>query len=191
MSIQLTESGISPGHQRGAALAVSLLLLLVLTILSIAALNSTGLQERMAFNLRESNMAFQAAEAALLDGETWLGSPVLAIRPIPQTCTSNCAAGIPVWAVPEVDWAAQTDAWWTSNGRQYNFNYTTGTDGPDLPQIAAASQPRYIIQEAGSRPDSLVAGAADATYFYTVTARGVGRIGAQDVILQTMYSRRF
>jgi type IV pilus assembly protein PilX len=55
----------SPKRQSGVVLAVSLILLLLLTILAIAASSSSSLQERMASNAQESNVAFQASETAL------------------------------------------------------------------------------------------------------------------------------
>jgi len=48
--------------QRGATLLISLVLLLVLTILALVAARSASLQQRMASNLQQQNMAFQAAE---------------------------------------------------------------------------------------------------------------------------------
>lgn len=55
------------GHsqQRGAVLLVSLIMLLLLTIIGTAAMRDTNLQERMAGNMRDHHLAFQAAEAAL------------------------------------------------------------------------------------------------------------------------------
>ncbi|MCH2342147.1 PilX N-terminal domain-containing pilus assembly protein [Pseudomonas sp. NPDC047963] len=55
----------TPRHQSGVVLVVSLILLLLLTILAITASTSSSLQERMAGNAQESNVAFQAAESAL------------------------------------------------------------------------------------------------------------------------------
>lgn len=51
--------------QQGAVLLVALIMLLLLTILGAAAMRDTNLQERMAGNMRDHNLAFQAAEAAL------------------------------------------------------------------------------------------------------------------------------
>jgi len=51
-----------PQKQRGATLLISLVLLLVLTILALAAARSAGLQQRMASNLQQQDMAFQIAE---------------------------------------------------------------------------------------------------------------------------------
>lgn len=55
------------GHsqQQGAVLLVALIMLLLLTIIGAAAMRDTNLQERMAGNMRDHNLAFQAAEAAL------------------------------------------------------------------------------------------------------------------------------
>lgn len=59
-------------RQRGSALAISLIFLLLMTLLGVSAMQGSNMQERMAGNLRDRNMAFQAAEAALRAGEGWL-----------------------------------------------------------------------------------------------------------------------
>jgi len=54
--------------QYGFVLIVALVLLLVLTVLGLAAAQSTSLEERMAGNARNHDLAFQAAEAGLSAG---------------------------------------------------------------------------------------------------------------------------
>jgi len=56
-------------HQSGVVLPVSMIMLLLLTLISVTASQVTGLEEKMAGNSRDSNLAFQAAEAALRGGE--------------------------------------------------------------------------------------------------------------------------
>ena len=51
--------------QSGAALFVSLILLMALTIIGLSAANRSNLQERMASNLHIQNVAFNAAESAV------------------------------------------------------------------------------------------------------------------------------
>jgi len=51
--------------QRGATLLISLILLLVLTILALVAGRSATLQQRMASNLQQQNLAFQSAESGI------------------------------------------------------------------------------------------------------------------------------
>lgn len=55
--------------QRGAVLIVALIMLLLLTIIGLSGMRGTTLQENMTSNMREGNLSFQAAEAALRRGE--------------------------------------------------------------------------------------------------------------------------
>ncbi|CDM41973.1 type IV pilus assembly protein PilX [Ectopseudomonas oleovorans] len=55
--------------QDGAILIVALIMLLLVTIIGLASMRGTSLQERMAGNLRDQELALQAAEAALRRGE--------------------------------------------------------------------------------------------------------------------------
>jgi len=64
-------------RQQGAVLVVGLLLMLLATFLTVAAMNNAGVQERMAANTQNENIAFQAAESAVddqikqvMDGDT-------------------------------------------------------------------------------------------------------------------------
>lgn len=56
-------------QQQGAVLIVGLIILVVLTLLGIQGMRTNVAQERMSANMRERNVAFQAAEAALRVGE--------------------------------------------------------------------------------------------------------------------------
>ena len=56
-------------RQRGVALVVSLILLLVATIVGLAASRGTLLQERMSANSYDRSLAFQRAESALRAAE--------------------------------------------------------------------------------------------------------------------------
>ena len=59
-------------RESGSALVVSLILLVVLTMLGVQGMRTNVMQERMAGNMRERSLAFQAAEAALREGERLL-----------------------------------------------------------------------------------------------------------------------
>jgi type IV pilus assembly protein PilX len=52
--------------QQGAVLAVSLIILLVLTILGITAMRSVSMEEKMASNAMSRNTAFSASESATI-----------------------------------------------------------------------------------------------------------------------------
>jgi len=88
-------SATSPvSRQRGAALFISLMFLILLTLIGLSAANVGILQERMAGNVRESNIAFQTAEAALRGIEIPVDQVPLAIDEFPALfIAAACAEG--------------------------------------------------------------------------------------------------
>jgi len=68
-----------PRAQRGAVLVVSLIILLIMTIIGVSSMKNTTLEERMAGNMRDQNLAFQSAEAALIEGENFLENNLLIV----------------------------------------------------------------------------------------------------------------
>ena len=65
-----------PSHkqQQGMSLLVVLILLVVMSILGVAVMRSSSMQERMAANLRDRSLATQAAEAALAVAQNYLNT---------------------------------------------------------------------------------------------------------------------
>ena len=61
---------VAPGAQRGMALLVSLVFLLLLTLIGISSMQNATLQEKMAGSLGLRNQSFQLAEAVLSVGES-------------------------------------------------------------------------------------------------------------------------
>ena len=57
----------TPTKQRGVALFISLVLLLVLTIIGVSSVQTTSLEVRMTRNEHDTLLAFQAAAASNLD----------------------------------------------------------------------------------------------------------------------------
>jgi type IV pilus assembly protein PilX len=55
--------------QTGSILLLSLLMMLILTMVGVASIGNVTLNERMASNYRDHDISFQAAEAALKEGE--------------------------------------------------------------------------------------------------------------------------
>jgi Tfp pilus assembly protein PilX len=54
-----------PRDQAGTALVMSLVILMILTMIGIAAMNTSSFEERMAGNIQEGTHAFEAAESGL------------------------------------------------------------------------------------------------------------------------------
>lgn len=61
-------------HQRGIALIVALILLVVATLTGMAGIRGTTLQEKMSGNLYDRSLAMQAAEAALRAAEALIAA---------------------------------------------------------------------------------------------------------------------
>jgi type IV pilus assembly protein PilX len=60
---------VGRGRQRGVALVVALVLLVVATLIGLASVRGTNLQERMSANMYDRSLAFQRAESALRAAE--------------------------------------------------------------------------------------------------------------------------
>ena len=58
-----------PGHQAGVALYVAMIMLLLLTLIGVAAMQVSSMQQRMATNFNDFALAFQRAEGVLRRSE--------------------------------------------------------------------------------------------------------------------------
>ena len=82
-------------NQSGAALAVVLVLLLVMTLLGTAVLRNTLLDERMSGNLYDRNLAFQAAESGLREAEQRIQDIQIATNDVAkQFPSTGCSEGL-------------------------------------------------------------------------------------------------
>jgi len=63
---------MSRAAQKGSVLIIAMVLLLVMTLIGMAGIEVTGLEERMVLNMRDRQAAFEAAEAALAQAEEFL-----------------------------------------------------------------------------------------------------------------------
>lgn len=181
---RLPSPGPRPAAQQGMALFLALVILLIITILGVSGLQTTTLEERMAANARDRDLAFQAAEAALRDAERYLQSAVLN-----EFGNSNGHYQLN---------AANRPRWHGDDRREGNgvITFSANRPGPGAqasPLPVVARQPEYFIEEyPATLPEggSLEAGvAADTLEFYRVTARGFGGREATTVVLQTTYQR--
>lgn len=167
-------------RQRGAVLVTAMLLLLVLTIIGVTVMQMSRMQERMAGNSRDVNLAFQAAEGALRNGELFIGNQLS--RPL--TCSE---APCEVWLEGSVEGsvANKDEEWWETNGQAFDLEPIDGL----------ADEPQATIEELGFvRTDGgVVMGQdpPDGRDFYQVTARSTGGSGQAELVLQSTYTRKF
>ncbi|MEW6119420.1 MAG: PilX N-terminal domain-containing pilus assembly protein [Pseudomonadota bacterium] len=163
----------TPARQRGVTLIISLIFLAILMLLGVTVAQTSMMEERMAGNTRDRDLAFQAAEAALEDA-----GAVLASLRDPSTGEITTAFDGSTPGYIAYDPASEGDAeyWsgygWTSASQETAFTLDEG-DG-----YKVAEQPRYVIEKL---PD------AASTQRFRVTARGVGSSANTVVILQAGY----
>lgn len=164
-------------QEAGVVLVVALLLLLVLTLIGVAASRGTILEQRMAGNQQDFQLDFQAAEAGLVDCEDFLNQ--VALPPFTDTNGRYQGdAGVPghVWD----DWDKAD--WQSSKTRPYS--------GPDIQGVSA--EPRCVIEQlAAVAPpgDSLASDIPAQILMYRVTVQAWGASGNTVARLQTTYKR--
>ena len=170
-------------HQRGAALVIALIMLLVMTVLGITAMQVTRMEERMAGNSRDVNLAFQGAEAGLRDGEERVRT-----LPPPPALAFCSTPPCPVWN--DATWTSdprnQLLAWWNTNGIEY------GVAG-SREVIDNTRDPVVVTEHLMFIPDSLGMGhdeTKDGRDFYKVTAYSEGASTTATAVLESTYTRR-
>ena len=166
-----------PRRQRGAVLVIGLLLLVILTVLSTSAMQSTVLQERMAGNDRDRNLAFQAAEAALRDAEQYIRSEVAPFAPF-QPNSFNDTGGLYNSTADSGAFSRFNDL--ADSAKTLLFG--TGMSEAALPEVAA--QPRYLIELLAT-----TCSGSEQNALFRVTARAQGANGNTVITLQSRYRR--
>lgn len=177
-------------QQKGATLLFALILLLVVTLMSLASIQGVKLQQGMATNLNDRELAFQAAEATLRAVETILESTATTLS------TINCGLGSDIVCSPvPANTFTNDDSGWANipEGFRTNINTTLGV-------------PQYHIQLLGSGISSSNIGQGNnlnntqygvnngvpTEQYYRITARSSNPGVSQDraiVVLQTTVKR--
>jgi len=183
----------SAARQRGVALLVSLMFLIVLTVLGLAAMRTTTLEEKMAGGSRDYNIALQAAEAALRDAEVDLragGIPapgrLITIASFPPLGTDAC--GITGLCVVNSDYTQlygnTTFVSWSGSSTTVYGVYTGAK-----PISGVSQAPRYVMEivrfhDGGYQAPGVF---TNPSYYIRVTARGWGASSQTVVTLQALY----
>jgi type IV pilus assembly protein PilX len=188
----LTSSLSSCHHQRGVALIMALVFLTLLTILGVTAMSSSSLEEKMATNTRDRNLAFQAAETALIAAETWMAG----LGSEPNFLAGNADdKGLYTFDPTDADPIWETVVWTGTKVVAYPCTPDDGTpsdsagcdNGTTKTEISRVkTQPRYIIEKMGLADSTI-----PNTWAYRITARGTGGSDAAVVMLQSTYVRSF
>lgn len=173
--------------QSGVVLFISLVMLLILTVLGLSSVQTTTLQERMARNARDTNLAFQAAEAALKDAEKL-------IETFNSLVSFTAVGATDAGFYFEGDYDATTN--W--DGR----NWMSGSGYIEAPTVitGVAEPSKYILEHVKtviSDNDTLNldnigqdSGSGRAQIF-RVTVYGTGGTSTAHVMIQSTYGKRF
>jgi type IV pilus assembly protein PilX len=147
--------------QKGVVLAITLLILLVVTIVGVSSMSASAIQVFLARNTQLKQVSFQNAESTVLIGETaWDNKMSTCINDV-ALCTANVTPSM-IDSVDSIDWSAITGAGVTPYGK-------------------------YMVEYLGWRA---VPGEGDKkVHLYRVTGRGQGPNGQARTRIQTLFRK--
>ena len=210
---------VAVAYQQGAALVVSLIMLVLMTLIGVTAMRVTTVQEKMVANSRDLNIAFQAAEAALLRGRNYIfmAKEQYVTGAFSNNCQTKLGLCKPRCSTintksynpgilsdicvddntrpPQWDWVN----WEPGSKNTLEYGNEAGdaklqADIPDIspfPSDSVSRQPRFIIEDITNK-----IGGKEGEAVYRITAQGYGL--AQDengeplarVMLQSVFRRK-
>ncbi|MHB1587498.1 MAG: pilus assembly PilX family protein [Acidiferrobacteraceae bacterium] len=177
------------------ALFISLVFLVLLTLIGLTAMSTDSLEAAMANNNQDMNLAFQAAETALRDGETYVGSQLTPGSGFSATCTGGLYGGLclpSTTTTPDWLWNAGV-ALWGNPGSKTVIPITTPTT-PTFPAVPGVyQQPEFIIEVLPNVPPTSGSLAVNTQYqassgtAYRITAVGWGAKQSTNAMLQSIF----
>ncbi|MBV4523545.1 pilus assembly protein PilX [Pseudomonas sp. SWRI74] len=148
--------------QRGMALLVSLVFLLLLTLIGLSSMQNATLQEKMAGSVSLRNQSFQSAEAALRVGESavQLDSYALAVC----NGTSQCAPPAESATVKAAGFNSTSGVTWIASGNGF-----------------------YGVQNIGTTLTAVNVPSNTSATLYRVTAVGIA--GSSRSVVESIYAK--
>ena len=169
-------------RERGAVLVVSLIMLLIVTMIAVSSMQGTVMEEKMAGNTRDRNLAFQTAESALREAERYLAGLVSMSSFVGSGGLYGLTNSEPVYT-DAATWSdtanhvVASDPHASYAAPRYFIKYYTLVEGSD----GALNMSGYGDNK----------GTGDVTVF-KLTARSTGASAeSAEVILRTYYGRIF
>jgi type IV pilus assembly protein PilX len=153
-------------------------MLLLLTVIGMSSIRGTDLQERMAGNARDHNLAFQASEAAVRSAESYLSNVAL----------YKTGAGYykDLTGIEHLlEWTP--DKW-----------STAAVKLADDTLIGISEQPRYVVEQLevtlapanyGSAVDQQSLDSMPEQEVFRITGRGLGGTKDSEALIQTTFIR--
>lgn len=169
-----------PRRESGAVLITGLIFMTLVMLIALSVMRSATLEERMAANARNRQLALEAAEAVVRDAELGLftaapfnpfNADSFVAACTNGLCTAPATGATPRWQT--IDWTA------TATTRTFASNAS------DL--VGVASQPRYIVEfigQEGGQTQKIC-----PKLLFRITGRGVGADGSE-VFVEDIYRHR-
>ena len=173
--------------QRGWVLVIGLVVLVMLTLIAMALMRTTLLEEKMAGASRDINLSFEAAEAGLRGAEAFIDSQA------DDSAFAVTKDGLYAQGTSDHDIERppfKLDSWESEN------NHSIALDSKPA---GVTSAPRYMIKKVGESggEGSLNIGGYGETdltqksVIYRITARGTGGNDNTQTILRSHYARAY
>ncbi len=181
----------SPGghKQHGWVLVIGMVVLVMLSIIAIALMRTTLMEEKMAGATRDINLSFQAAETALWGAERFIDN-----QPS-ESAFKWSDPGLyakddsePSNLFSQSNWDLETDA------IEYDDATLVRPDGKGV-----SAEPRYMIKkvgEIGGGGSLSISGYGETdltqkSVIYRITSRGTGGNDSTQTILRSYYARAY
>jgi type IV pilus assembly protein PilX len=162
-------------------------MVLLMTIVGLAAIKGSGLQENMASNMRDMNISFQAGESALNVCEDFVD--IFTTLNLPQFNNTNGFLTDKQALNPPAPVSGWTKANWDANGRLTTLGLSS-----------VVAQPRCVVEYLDYPPGTFVegggvdVGAMQTTgdpQLFRITSIGYGYTEESRVVLQATHKRPF
>lgn len=175
-------------RQQGISLVVVLLFLVIMMGLGTTAIRTATIEEKLSGNERDQQIAFEAAEAALRDGERYARTALSA----GSGFSAGCGNGL---CLPSVSATAQWDAIDWNGPIPRAYGSVTGAGG--YPDGSVSRAPRFIVEllpdmtpGSGNSIGLGTRSRAGTGTPFRITAMGWGQRPSTQVMLQSVYVRQ-
>ena len=180
-------------RQRGLSLVTSLIFMLAILLIGVAALSVSTMQEKMIGNTKDQDLAMQAAEAGLRDAEAYVSNNVNMTTTFSDDCSQGLCNPPSQQATPSGNPInlVVSDIW-TNPNHHIVYGSSSGTTFP-----LVSSQPMYVIEKLGSlgtpAGESSGIGLAPGSVgnAYRITVYATGARPETTVTLQSVFTLKF
>ncbi len=198
----MKSQSLNLNKQHGAALAIGLILLLIITLMGYTGMKGTILQEKMAAGLHNRTLANSGANSAIRQGETFLYNLVevtngISVRGTPTGVFNSLYSLLadlddPTSAENIIITDFYQRNWDSLSGTEHNYNFLTLAGNAGL-----NAAPQYLIHEvaygnpannSGDGEEPAQAGSQNKQRSFMVTGKSQSGDGNSIALMQSMFT---